>query len=202
MSAVVVTSTLISTLLLSSGSAKDTFASETQVQGIDSELAARFAALRGARPPGDLLRERRPDGIESAAGANRAIARRVDDGKSRVAVWLIPGRQSLCLLVRLNGIDSGETCRAIGGAQTDLLMTLSGGRSGAPGLRPNEVVVAGVVPDGSSHVVLTMMDGRRQGLPVVNNGYSAAVDGATESVSYVTGDGQTVMHDAPSYARD
>lgn len=99
---------------------------------------------------------------------DRRSALRVDAGKSRYRLWLTHGERigggswsdsfdprEVCLhLFDADLVLRGFQCTSVRDATVPgkLLMVLSGGAAGAPGLRPREVVIAGLAPDGADAV--------------------------------------------------
>lgn len=112
----------------------------------------------------------------SSAGVNPALARDVQT--SAGSVWVAPGSNVLCVSAAGAGTTAplGATCANDSLAQggDDYMLA---GRAGAPTL------LAGVVPDGVTRVVVTRADGSATELPVTANTYVTTTTGQFASIS-------------------
>lgn len=107
----------------------------------------------------------------------------------RDAVWLVPGTDAVCLSALRDDAGGSGGCASLDQIRDGYVMTTNGGAGGAPGFKPHEVFVAGIVPDGVSGVTLTMKDGSVSSLAVRDNAFSADVFGDTGSISFTAPDG-------------
>jgi hypothetical protein len=156
-----------------------TRAHRREISAVPAGVRAHFALFRGreARRANAL-----PAAVAEAftglskAGVNPALSRAVQTPAG--SVWVAPGSNVLC--VSATGPGTGV---ALGAACADDSLAQRGddymlaGRAGAPTL------LAGVVPDGVTKVVVTRADGSTTDLPVTANTFVTTTTGQFASIS-------------------
>jgi hypothetical protein len=172
-----------------------THASEQPVAApasVAPQISAGVGAFRRAATPADV-----PTAVQQGkltapvlneAAADFELARRVVS-TSRDDVWLVPGTDAVCVSSLRDGAGGSGGCASLDQIGRGYVVTTNGGAGGAPGFRPHEVFVVGVVPDGVASVTLNMKDADARTLAVNDNTFSADVFGDTDSISFVAPDG-------------
>lgn len=165
---------------------------------------------RGATPrdvfPGATEDLRLQGVVVNGSSARRAVAL-----KGGFSVWVLRGEQSgppvlaeggnvVCLAVLRRGAAIAAKCAAetvLGDAER-LMIVLSGGAAGAPGLRPREVVAAGVVDDPAADVELVTDEPRVDAVANVAGVYWAHTRSTVKGivVRWRDGDAQFMKFDA------
>jgi hypothetical protein len=131
------------------------------------------------------------DSQSGAIGANLSLARRAQ-GLSSGAAWVIPGNSGwICFdavsSLAANGepVDGADGGLGAATCQPPTALT-NGGVSftTANGAHPDNTLVAGVVPNGVSTVIVDLPGGDSLTLAVHENVYLAIIDGAPTSISF------------------
>lgn len=130
-------------------------------------------------------------GLEPEAVTDEA--RRVEPAGGE-AFYLVPAGSKVCL-VSPQGNGTCSTDSSIRGGRA--IMSISGTGGFAPPSSPGPTTVAGMVPDGISHVVVTTDAGKAQRTPVVGNVFSARIDAPADEVSWRTDAGEEIATKVP-----
>jgi len=138
--------------------------------GVDAQLALRFDVLDRSRAAQDVMPPAVAGAIGPGAvgrfGANPDLSRK-GAARGNAAVFVVPGRDAVCLAIKDGPDGGGAGCAAAADADGGNLLTSV---SEQPADGPLHVVVAGLVPDGVATVTLTTRDG---------DSHQAAVNGNT-----------------------
>jgi hypothetical protein len=153
------------------------------------QLAA-FAILRRPRTASDEVPRTVTTYLSGASGANRGLAHHVA-GPAGTSAWVVPGRGSMCILASwARGEQSGARCSenatAVSG-RLDLTLT-SVSTAGAQ-------LLAGLVPDGVSQVVVHLRSGAEQQAPVSENVYISVLHSAWQAITFTGPHGPVEVQD-------
>lgn len=132
-------------------------APEPPVSGVDQRLVAAYQAFRRNRTPSDAAPFA---GRQLRGGAAAALARRGASASGH-AYYLVPAKQSLCILSENGSGGCTDVDRAL---QGDLIVSVCD-----RDLPPGSVRLAGMFPDQTTAITLTLADGTQQTLPVSDN---------------------------------
>lgn len=166
--------------------------SAAPADSIDPQAASELGALRRPRGEGDALPAEAAGSVADSAlsGANPQLSRRALSRGGRT-VYLVPGRQSVCL-VTVDGSGTVSTgCTHLGQITESTPFTSHSGCSvGADGIPAcTGATLVGVVPDGVPEVAVEFETGKPITTPVENNAYmvDVALDPRPTALSYAIG---------------
>jgi hypothetical protein len=136
----------------------------------DASGVSRFAILRRAPDASDAIpaRWRRQLPKNPEMSPDYAAAR----SAAGMSVWIVPADGGVCMFEAL-GDGAGASCATTAGAERGQLFGISSGTGF--GLTGTERRVAGLLPDGASHVTLKLRDGTTRALSLRENVYAAVV---------------------------
>jgi hypothetical protein len=138
-------------------------------QSIDSRLPTALGVFRRAARGEDVLPEgtKKRLATSSTLGTNVELARRARKGPDGLDYFLVAGQDSIAL-VNQNGTGSiDDIDHALTGENVSFQDCASGG---------TQVRVVGLLPDGASNALLTLVDGSQRPVDVVNNVYVVLLD--------------------------
>jgi hypothetical protein len=148
------------------------------VQAVEAPLAGSFAVMRRQLRAADAVPGSIPVALSQASGASLALARRVPS-EGGVEAWVIPGRNTACILaVQPEHGLGGAVCTSAAAAAAGEL-NVQAANSSLPGVE----LLAGVVPDGVGSVGVHLADGSAATLPVREDAYVSMVHGAVSSIA-------------------
>ncbi len=136
----------------------------------DTGPSAHYAVFRHEVRPIDRLTK---DGRELARHTPKSFHIHAKEArrtrlKADHGVWLIPGRNSVCLFVEQRGDGVRSSCNHLSGALTGALYVVDYRHGKAKSFRK----LTGALPDNGGHVRLVGAGGRENKLPVRHNTYS------------------------------
>jgi hypothetical protein len=152
-------------------------AKTTLATAVEPAARTSFSLLRRAQGADDAIPASTPVALSQSSGANVALARRVK-GDHGAEAWLIPGTGSLCLLAQLAADHIGGAACTTRAATSAGELVLQSASSHLPGAE----LVAGVVPDGVSSIMVNIANQPGITVPVHENVYLVLVHGAATSL--------------------
>jgi len=154
------------------------------IPAIPASVSAHFAILRRPQIGSDHPTTVAAGDEFAPHGGNTALAREpqgVQVGAPTADPMLVvPGQGSICLVHRF---DMSGTCQSVADAEAGNAVTWA---PCLPGLKPGQVRIAGLVPDGVSLVTLTLSDASSQTASVQDNSYEFVTPGSSALPVQVT----------------
>jgi hypothetical protein len=164
------------------------------------EVLRRGATARDVLPPAAH------GGTYDGVDVDFESARHIGASTNRYRLWVSRGTTTgasawrssfdptlVCLhLFDGRGAGAGFGCAPQATAANDpgrLMIVLSGGAQGAPGLRPREVVIAGVVPDDVREVWLEHRGERVADVPLSDNGFVQLTRTRVDGIGFLSASG-------------
>jgi hypothetical protein len=141
---------------------------QTDARSSSPDVRGEFDVLRRAPRPGDVLPpavRRMFEPTAAREGLNLDAARAAMPG-GRGNVWVLPGKDSVCLAIPDPVDGFGISCRAAADAAAGQLWV---GLVGVPGQQAGDALVAVLVPDGTDTVTAVERSGTRRALQVSGN---------------------------------
>jgi hypothetical protein len=144
-----------------------------------ASIAGHFSILRRAPAAADAIpaRWRRQLPTDPSMSPDFSAAR----SASGASVWIVPADGGVCML-EARGDATGFGCATTANAERGRLFSISSGAGF--GLAGTNRRVAGLLPDGASHVTLRLRDGTSRPLSVRENVYAAVVPARPVELSW------------------
>jgi hypothetical protein len=161
-------------------------APRTQTGSVAQSVQQQFGIFRRAKRPDDTLPKdvliTFTAGLNDRLGTNPALARRL--GTS--GAWVVPGDGFICV-AQSGSAGCGPSSSAASG---HFILTT---RGEGLGLKGDETIVSGLMPDGVSSVNLTTETGKSVQAPVSDNGFDVVAPSRPTSAAFATAQGRRVV---------
>lgn len=142
------------------------------VTSVPAAIGDHFSLMRRAREPGDTPTQGAQPGQFEPHGASLALARR-PDLQTPDPIFVVPGNGDMCLVY---AYDDASVCTTVAEAEQGYLLSYA---PCLPGLKPGEVGITGVVPDGVNTVHLDLTDGSSLSARPHDNAYHMVSPGVS-----------------------